>query len=140
MSHNTVSTFVFWIFRLPRGLEILSWTFFNSPYRVDSKDTQFCIIWWNMDQDMCKILPGEVILKVNILCLFLSCEASLYKLKNDWLTHRLTGLPLAYLYTFGHLFSLFSPIFTYFHLFLPIFTFFTYFHLFHLNHLFSPIF
>ena len=34
VSHKTVSTFVFWISRFPWGLEIPSWTFFNSPFPI----------------------------------------------------------------------------------------------------------
>ena len=44
VSHNTVSTFVFGIFQFPRGVEIPSWTFFNSPFCVDFKIIQFFII------------------------------------------------------------------------------------------------
>ena len=44
VSHNTVSTFVFWISRLPRGLEIQSWPFSNSPFRADFKNIHFFII------------------------------------------------------------------------------------------------
>ena len=32
------------IFQLPWGLEIPSWTFFNSPFRVDFKNVHFYII------------------------------------------------------------------------------------------------
>ena len=59
VSHNSVSTFVFWISQLPRGLEIPSLTFFNSPFHVDSKNVHFVIIWWNLDQDIAKILQGS---------------------------------------------------------------------------------
>ena len=41
VSLKTVATFISSISRLPRGLEILSWTFFNSPYLVDFRDIQF---------------------------------------------------------------------------------------------------
>ena len=34
VSHNIVFTFIFLITRLPRGLEIPSWTFFNSPFPI----------------------------------------------------------------------------------------------------------
>ena len=44
VSTKTVYTFVFRISRLPRGVEISSWTFFNSPFRVDSENIQFFII------------------------------------------------------------------------------------------------
>ena len=58
-STKTVSTFNFWISRLPRRLKIPSWTFFNSPFRVDSKNIHFVIIWWNFDRDIAKILQGS---------------------------------------------------------------------------------
>ena len=58
VSTKTVSTFVFWISRLPKGLEISSWTFFNCPFRVDFKNIRFYIIWWNLARDICKILLG----------------------------------------------------------------------------------
>ena len=58
VSHNTVSTIVFWISQLPRGLEIPSWTFFNSPSHVDFENIQFFIVRWNMDWDIGKILQG----------------------------------------------------------------------------------
>ena len=48
-----------WISRLPRGLETSSWTFFNSPFRVDFKNVHFYIIWWNLDWDIGKILQGH---------------------------------------------------------------------------------
>ena len=41
VSSKTVVTFVFWISRLPRGLKIPYWTFFNSPFRVDFRNIQF---------------------------------------------------------------------------------------------------
>ena len=53
---KTVSTFVFWIYRLPKGLDIPSWTFFNTPYRVDFRDIHFLIVRWNIDGDIDKIL------------------------------------------------------------------------------------
>ena len=43
--------FALWISRLPRGLEIPSWTFFNSPFRVDFKNVHFFIIWCKIDWD-----------------------------------------------------------------------------------------
>ena len=58
VSLKTVATFIYWISRLPRGLEIPSWTFFNSPYCVDFRNIQYFIIWWNMDRDMGEILQG----------------------------------------------------------------------------------
>ena len=50
--------FVLWISRLPRGLKIPSWTFFNSPFRVEFENIQVFIIWWNLDWDICKLLQG----------------------------------------------------------------------------------
>ena len=45
VSHNIVSTFLLLISRPPKHLEVPSWTFFNSPFRVDFKTIQFVIIW-----------------------------------------------------------------------------------------------
>ena len=59
VSHNTVYTFVFWISWLPIGIEIPSWTFFNSPFRVDFENIHFFIIQWNLDRDIGKILWGD---------------------------------------------------------------------------------
>ena len=59
VSHNTVSTFVFLNFSASLGLEILSWTFINSPFRVDFRNIQFFIIWWNMEWDSVKILQWD---------------------------------------------------------------------------------
>ena len=59
VSRKTVHTFVFGISRLPRGLEIPSLSFFNSPFRVESKNIHFVIIWLNFDQDIAKILQGS---------------------------------------------------------------------------------
>ena len=58
VSTKTVSTFVFWISRLPDDLEIPSWTFFNCPFRANFKNIQLFIIWWNLAGDICKILWG----------------------------------------------------------------------------------
>ena len=44
VSSKTRSTFVFRISRLPLSLEISSWTFLNSPFRVDFKNVLFFII------------------------------------------------------------------------------------------------
>ena len=41
---------------LPSGLDIPSWTFFNSPFCIDFKTSQFVMIWWNFDRDIAKIL------------------------------------------------------------------------------------
>ena len=43
-SKKTSDTFL-WISRLSKGLETPSWTFFNSPFRVDFKNVHFYIIW-----------------------------------------------------------------------------------------------
>ena len=59
VSHNIVPTFVLVISWPPKHLEDPSWTFFNSPFRVDFKTIQFVFIWWNLDQDMVKILKGS---------------------------------------------------------------------------------
>ena len=56
VSHNIVSTFVLLNSRPLKHLEVPSWTFFNSPFRVDFKTIQFVIIWWNLDRDIDKIL------------------------------------------------------------------------------------
>ena len=45
--------------RLPRSLEIPSWTFFNSPFRIDFKNVIIYIIWCNLDRDIGKILQGH---------------------------------------------------------------------------------
>ena len=58
VSLKTVAIFIFWISRLPRGLDIPCWTFFNSPFCVDFKNIQFSIIWWHLNQDISKILQG----------------------------------------------------------------------------------
>ena len=58
VSLKTVATFVSWISQLPRGLEIPSWTFFNSPFFVDFKNIRFSIIWWNLHRDISKLLRG----------------------------------------------------------------------------------
>ena len=44
VSGKTVNTFVFWISRQSGSLEIPSWTFFKSPFHVDSKNIHFYII------------------------------------------------------------------------------------------------
>ena len=59
-----VPLLLFIISQLPIGLEIPSWTFFNSPICVDFKDIEFFIIWWNLELDMVEIL--KVISKVHI--------------------------------------------------------------------------
>ena len=59
VSLKTVATFIYWISWLPRGLEIPSWTFFNSPFCVHFRNIQLFIIRWNMKRDIGKILLGE---------------------------------------------------------------------------------
>ena len=44
VSLKTVATFIFGISRLPRGLEIPSWTFLKSPFCADLKNIQIFII------------------------------------------------------------------------------------------------
>ena len=73
VSSKTCSTFVFWISWLPFGLEIPSWTFVNSPFRVHFKNIQFLIIWSNLEQDIAKILQGGNF-KSQIFCLLLNQE------------------------------------------------------------------
>ena len=65
------SNLLLWISRLPWGLESPSWTFFNSPFRVDFKNVHFCIIWWNLDWDIGKILQGHDF-KSTFFCLILN--------------------------------------------------------------------
>ena len=48
--------FFFLISRLPKDLEIPSWTFFNIPFRVNFKNIHFFIIQCNRDRDIGKIL------------------------------------------------------------------------------------
>ena len=59
VSHNIVSTFVLLNSWPPKHLEVPSWTFFNSPFRVDFRTIQFAIIWWNLVQDIAMILKGS---------------------------------------------------------------------------------
>ena len=51
--------FALWISWLPRGLEILSWTFFNSPFRVYFKHVHFYDFWRNIGLDIGKIIQGH---------------------------------------------------------------------------------
>ena len=53
---NPHLNFAMLISRLPSGLEIPSWTFFNSPFRVDFENVIFYIIWWILDWDIAKVL------------------------------------------------------------------------------------
>ena len=45
VSHNSVFPLVFLISRLPIGVKIPPWTYFNSPFCVDFKNIYFFIIW-----------------------------------------------------------------------------------------------
>ena len=58
VSSKGVYAFDFQISRAPRGLEIPSWAFFNSPFSVDFENIQFVIFWLNLDRDIRKILQG----------------------------------------------------------------------------------
>ena len=68
VSTKTVYTFVFRISWLPRGVEISSWTFFNSPFRVDFKISNFLLFGEIWTKILAKYYR-ENILKVNIFCL-----------------------------------------------------------------------
>ena len=59
VSTKTVPTFVFWISRLPKGLEIPYWTF-----PVDFRNIQCFIIWGNMEWD--KTLVSNVKLHLDL--------------------------------------------------------------------------
>ena len=48
VSGKTVHTFVIGISWLQRALKIPSLTFFITPFRSDSKNIHFVIIWWNI--------------------------------------------------------------------------------------------
>ena len=45
VSQKKRPTLVLLISQLSSGLEIPSWTFFNSPFRVESKNVHIFIIW-----------------------------------------------------------------------------------------------
>ena len=59
VSRKTLATFVFLISRLPRGLGLPYWTFFNSSFCLDFRNIHFFIIWWNMEWDIAKISSHE---------------------------------------------------------------------------------
>ena len=61
VSLNIFTLVFFSISWLPRGLEISSGTFFNSPFDVDFKDIRDFIIWLNLDQDIVKILQRTLL-------------------------------------------------------------------------------
>ena len=82
MSHKTGNAFIFWISRLPRGLKISSWTFFNSPFHVDFKNIRDFIICLKLDQDIVKILQGTLLKSWHFL---FSNESSAWAL---WITHQ----------------------------------------------------
>ena len=109
VSTKTVSTFVFWISRLPKGLEISSWTFFNCPFRVDFKNIRFFIIWWNLAGDICKILWVGHFKNQHFLFIFGSSTSTLMN------SHELLGaLMCTYLRLWPHMsihkYSAMSPI------------------------------
>ena len=56
MFRDIVNTFVLLISQSQKHLEVRSWTFFNSPLRVDFKTIKFFTIWCNFDRDIAKIL------------------------------------------------------------------------------------
>ena len=58
VSHNIVYTFGLLFAWPPKHLKVSSWTFFNSPLHLDFKTIIFVIIWYNVDQDIAKILKG----------------------------------------------------------------------------------
>ena len=82
VSRKTGNAFVFWISRLPRGLEISSWTFFNSPFHVDFKSIRDFIIWLNLDQDIVKIRQGTLLKSWHF---WFSTGSSTWAL---WITHQ----------------------------------------------------
>ena len=82
VSRKTGNAFVFWISRLPRGLKISSWTFFNSPFHVDFKNIRDFIIWLKLDQDIVKILQGTLLKSWH----FLFCNES--STRALWITHQ----------------------------------------------------
>ena len=105
VSSKTVSTFVFWISRLPRALKIPSWTFFNSPFCVDLKKSNF-LLFGELWTDIFAKYYREVILKVNIFrlllyqpcqhswALIISCECSLTHINNHERSWALMSLVL----------------------------------------------
>ena len=71
VSSITGSTFVFLISLLPIGLEIPSWSFFNSPLYIDFENINFLLIgetWIKLFQKYYR----DVILKVKIFRLLLN--------------------------------------------------------------------
>ena len=58
VSTKAVSVFVFWFYQCPGGRESPFWAFFNNPFCVDFKNSQFLIIWSNLEQDIAKLLRG----------------------------------------------------------------------------------
>ena len=73
VSNNIVYTFVLLFSRHPKHLEVLTWTFFNSPLCVNLKNVQFVIILGNLHRDSSKILKGRHLLK-NYIFLLLNQE------------------------------------------------------------------
>ena len=66
MSLKTVATFIFGISRLPRGLEIPSWTFLKSPFCADFKNIQFFLLFDEMYTEIFPKYCREGNEKVNI--------------------------------------------------------------------------
>ena len=71
VSRNSLDLFIFWITRLPRGLEIPSWTFFNSHFRAESKKSTFLLFGDIWTEILPKYLEA-VILILNIFRLLLN--------------------------------------------------------------------
>ena len=59
VSRKTLYAFLLLISRPPKHVEVPSWAFFNTPFRVDFKTINYFIIRWNFDRDIAKILKGS---------------------------------------------------------------------------------
>ena len=66
MSLKTVATFMSQISRLPSGLEIQSWIFLNSPFRVDFINVNFFLLFGEIWTEIFPKYYREIILEVNI--------------------------------------------------------------------------
>ena len=80
MSQKKRPTLVLMISPLSRLLEIPSWTFFNSPFRVESKNVHIFIIWWYLDRDIAKILGCS---HFDIQYFLFITESSKWSLRSD---------------------------------------------------------
>ena len=69
VSGKTEHTFLLLVYQLLRGLEIPSWTFFNSRFYEDFKNINQFIIWWNQDRYFAILLQGS---HDNIFCQLLN--------------------------------------------------------------------